>query len=196
MTPEPSMREIASTLTRLHEGKDRSYKDAWRQRGELIGIFCNVARKYDRLEVARNQDDADKVEPRADTAADLSIYSVKYVTWLIEHDPSAADPITSADSELWSAIRGHASVVLALEQLAVEQRVPPSDLTTAFDAIAEPFTKLERVLVDQLKTTATAKTALAWQLAGAALGYLWRLAIDDRAAWDQFVAYVASPETS
>lgn len=193
MMQQPSVAEIASTLARLHEVKDRTYKDAWRRRGELIGIFCNIARKYDRLEVARDEDNPDGVEPRADTAADLCIYSTKYVTWLIEHDPAAARVIAGADSELWSGTRGHAAVARALEQLADEQSVPPVSLSAAFEGVAKPFAALEEVLVDQPKTTAGAKTTLAWQLAGASLCYLWRLANDDESAWKRFTAYVANP---
>lgn len=193
MTQSPSAPEIASTLTRLHEFKDRSYKDAWRLRGELIGIFSNIARKYDRLQVAQDEVDPDEVEPRADTSADLCIYSVKYVTWLIEHDPGAAAAIAGADSELWSGTLGHAAVAPALERLAAYRPVLPASLPAGFHAVAQPFGELEELLVEQHGTTAAAKTALAWQLAGASFGYLWRLALDEHVAWERFTDYVAHP---
>jgi hypothetical protein len=193
VTQPPSPNGIVSELTQLHEFKDRRYKDAWRKRGELIGIFSNIARKYDRLVVARNEDDPDEEEPRADTAADLCVYSVKYITWLIEHDPAAAEAIDAADSELWSGRHGHAAVSAALKQLAAEQTAPPANLSTAFDAVAAPFTTLEQILVDEQEVPLRMKATLAWELAGAALAYLWRLALDDPQAWKRFTSYVANP---
>lgn len=187
LTPD----EIVSALTALHEFKDRKYKDAWRKRGELIGIFANVARKYDRLAVAREEDDPDEAEPRADTAADLCVYSVKYVTWLIEHDPAAAAAIPSADSQAWSGTRGHRAVATALQHLADGSAHIPDSLEAAFETIAAPFTELEQVLVKQQQTSADAKAALAWQLAVGSLGYLRRLAVDEPVAWDKFTTYVA-----
>lgn len=189
----PSPTEMVSELTRLHEFKDRRYKDAWRKRGELIGIFSNIARKYDRLAVARDEDDADEEEPRADTAADLCVYCVKYVSWLIEHDPATAEAIDGADSELWSGTHGHAAASAALKQLAAERTAPPANLSTAFAAVATPFTMLEEILVGEQEVPLKTKARLAWQLAGAALDYLWRLALDEPVAWKRFTAYVANP---
>jgi len=193
MTQHPSPEEIVSELTQLHEFKDRRYKDAWRKRGELIGIFSNIARKYDRLVVTRDEEDPDAEEPRADTAADLCIYSAKYVTWLIEHDPAAAEAIAAAESELWSGIHGHTAVSAALKQLAAEHTAPPANLSTAFDAVAAPFTALEQILVDEQEVPLRTKATLAWELAGAALAYLWRLALDETEAWKRFTTYVANP---
>jgi hypothetical protein len=193
MSAEPSAAEISTELITLHEFKDRKYKDAWRKRGELIGIFSNIARKYDRLVIAQTEDDPDEAEPRADTAADLCVYSIKYVTWLIEHDPTAASAIPAADPEHWSGIHGHNAVASALRQLADETRDPAEDLATAFEAIRAPFDQLERILVDNEPTTERDKAALAWQLAAASLAYLWRLALDEPRAWTRFTDYVADP---
>jgi hypothetical protein len=191
MSEQPSPAEIAFELTRLHETKDTGYKDAWRKRGELLGIFCNVARKYDRLLVARDEADPDKCGARADTAADLCIYSLKYVTWLIERDADAAGAIAAADSERWSSTLGHAAVASALEQLAAEQTAPPLNLDAAFDAVGAPFASLEQILVGQQQTASATRLTLAWELAGAALAYLWRLALDEPEAWQRFTADVA-----
>ena len=96
--------ELNATIELADELKDPKYKDAWRKRGELVGIFCNIARKYDRLVVAQGEADPDKTEARADTAADLCVYAVKYVTWLVEHDPDAAEAIAGAtDSSVWNS---------------------------------------------------------------------------------------------
>lgn len=177
----------------LHEFKDADYKDAWRKRGELIGIFSNIARKYDRLVVARGENKSEKGEAQADTAADLCVYSIKYVTWLIEHDPNAAAAIDGADRDEWSGTRGHSAVTMALQRLADAQRTPPLNLGEAFAAVASPFTSLERILVEQQHTSLREKAALAWDLSGASLAYLWRLALDEPASWERFTAYVANP---
>jgi len=34
----------------LHEKKTRTYGDSWKKHGELLGIFANITRKYDRIE--------------------------------------------------------------------------------------------------------------------------------------------------
>ncbi len=93
----------------------------------------------------------------------------------------------------WSGTRGHDAVAPALTKLADETTVPPADLATAFDAIAAPFTELERILVDNEPTTTRDKAALAWKLAAGSLAYLWRLALDEPRAWTTFTEYVANP---
>lgn len=189
---QPAIKELTDVLVQLHEAKDRSYKDAWRRRGELIGIFCNIARKYDRLVLSGHETDPDGVERRTDTAADLCIYAAKYVTWLIEQDSSAAGFKATASADDWSATHGHRAVALVLAELAAEQMEPPESLAAAFATIEQPFTHLERILVEQREVSATAKAHDAWQLASGSLAYLWRLTLDDNVAWSCFSTYVAS----
>jgi hypothetical protein len=193
MSEQPTPTDLVDELIALHQFKDRKYQDAWRKRGELIGIFSNIARKYDRLVVAQSEGNPDEAEPRADTAADLCVYSIKYITWLIEHDATAAATIAGADANEWSGTRGHRAVATALVQLAAAQTIPPRDLAAAFAAVAEPFATLERILVDQQSASLGEKAALGWNLAAASLAYLWRLALDEPAAWQRFIAYVADP---
>jgi hypothetical protein len=193
MSARTSATEIVTELTALHEFKDSKYQDAWRKRGELIGIFANVARKYDRLEIAQSEFNPDQAEPRADTAADLCVYSIKYITWLIEHDPVAADAIVAADTEHWSGVHGHAAVANALTQLALEQPQPPASLSEAFAMVAGPFHSLEEILVSQKDASNSTKARLAWRLASASLAYLHRLALDEPGAWRKFIDYVAEP---
>lgn len=192
MSSNPTTTGIAAELIQLHAVKDPKYKDAWRKRGELVGIFCNIARKYDRLVVARDEADPDKTEARADTVADLCVYAVKYVSWLIEHDPDAAEAIAGADPVLWSGIHGHSAVAAALEQLAEAHRLEPTSLAEAFEAVSAPFAELERILVNQEDRSAGEKAALAWSLADGALAHLWRLAVDEPRTWERFTAYVAN----
>jgi hypothetical protein len=78
---------IQGLLNRLHKVKDTSYKDAWRKRGEVLGIFCNLARKFDRLIVAIDEESPSAAESLPDTLADLCVYAGKYLTWLAEAQP-------------------------------------------------------------------------------------------------------------
>jgi hypothetical protein len=49
---EPALESVLEVMLSLHEVKDAAHKDSWRRRGELVGIFANIARKYDRLVIA------------------------------------------------------------------------------------------------------------------------------------------------
>jgi hypothetical protein len=190
-----SLADVVATLTHLHRVKDRIYQDAWRRRGELIGIFANIARKYDRLENAQRERDPDSVETRTDTAADLAIYAGKYLSWLIEHHPALAASF-DADPSAWSAARGHDALAAILVDLASAERQrklgPPRDLGVAFAAVAEPFAQLEAHLVDATPLRSADKAELVWALTDSATRYVWRLAQDDRAAWGRFAAEVAT----
>lgn len=83
--------EAVSPLIKLHRAKTVAYRDAWRKRGELMSIFPNIARKFDRLEVAFTEEGYSADEPLHDTAADLCLYTVKYLTWLAEYWPDQFD---------------------------------------------------------------------------------------------------------
>lgn len=191
---EPSFAAVVAALERLHEAKDRIYQDAWRRRGELVGIFANIARKYDRLEIAAGEPDADAVEARADTAADLCIYAVKYLTWLVEQQPAVAAVFAEGDRSLWSAEHGHAAVARVLERIVAEEREralgPPADLADALAVARDPFMRLERILVDGQPASVGEKAELVWRLADGGARYLWRLAADEPAAWAAFTAEV------
>jgi aminoglycoside phosphotransferase (APT) family kinase protein len=78
---------VLELLNRLHQVKDASYKDAWRKRGEVLGIFSNLARKYDRLIIALEEESPSLTESLSDTLADLCVYAGKYLTWLAEMQP-------------------------------------------------------------------------------------------------------------
>ncbi len=91
-TTPPDIRRVLATL---HAKKSAAYGSAWQKRGECLSIFPNVARKYDRLEVAVGAGELDRmaddscsctVEPLLDTVADLVVYAVKYLMFLAETD--------------------------------------------------------------------------------------------------------------
>lgn len=110
--------DLFSLLDRLHRLKDSSYGDAWRKRGEILGIFSNIARKYDRMTGMLDDARPATGEAVTDTLADLCVYAVKYVTWLAEHHPDAFDQVDlRVAADLTSASSG------------------PDAVTAIFDAI-------------------------------------------------------------
>src|SRR3954449_10246576 len=85
---------VVELLIALHSHKTTGYSDAWRKRGELLSIFTNLARKYDRLIVALDEGVRSRDERLPDTVGDLCVYAGKYLTWLAEQHPEAFDAVT------------------------------------------------------------------------------------------------------
>src|SRR5258708_10524186 len=66
------------------------YGDSWKKHGELLGIFANITRKYDRLEAALARNATALVdESILDTIADLAVYCTKYLSYLAERHSAA-----------------------------------------------------------------------------------------------------------
>jgi hypothetical protein len=79
---------VFGLLSQLHHKKTLVYKDSWKKHGELLGVFSNITRKYDRIEtvfVGEIASTAD--ESLLDTVSDLAVYAAKYLTYLAEHYP-------------------------------------------------------------------------------------------------------------
>ena len=167
-------RDILTLLERLHRHKDAAYGDAWRKRGEVIAIFANMARKYDRLVVAFGEQRAAATEPLADTVADLCVYAAKYLTWIADEHPNelqdAALPLpvatTVSDANGPDAVREIFAAVLAAPSAA------PKDATEAWRRVQDCFSALERGLMAQATPgralddipSYVAKASLAWDL--------------------------------
>ena len=168
---------------RLHNVKDLAYRDAWRRRGEVLGIFANIARKFDRLMLAL-ADRSVIVEPATDTLADLVIYAAKYLTWLAEMYPTEFDLASRGvlDAPTASANRGSASVAGVLSVLgSYEARVgisPLGDGVVGMERVCDDFGELELVLMDQAAGRSPVaperKIELAWRLVSSAS---WLLAV-------------------
>jgi hypothetical protein len=172
--------EVCSLMERLHRHKDRSYGDAWRKRGEVLSIFCNIARKQDRLEVAENEFAPSAAEPLADTIADLCVYAGKYLTWLAEREPEAfADESRIDSAAAFAADRGPDALASVLQQLLVrEGKLAPSP-EDARERSNSAFRALETGLVAQAGGAGEPlppeqKVLHAWGLAGA---NAWRLTL-------------------
>lgn len=81
-----SFEKIISLLKILHYKKTLVYKDSWKKHGEVIGIFANISRKFDRIEsIIVDDARATTDETLLDTLADLAVYSAKYLTYLAEN---------------------------------------------------------------------------------------------------------------
>lgn len=81
-----SFEQVVELLKVLHYKKTLVYKDSWKKHGEVIGIFANISRKYDRIEsIVVNKAQITGDETTLDTFADLAVYSAKYLTYLAEH---------------------------------------------------------------------------------------------------------------
>ena len=84
--------QVCKDLDRIHNVKSETYGDSWRKRGELLSVFGNLARKFDRLEqIVKDQEKFSKAindefgEAYEDTVIDLAVYAVLYCTWLKEN---------------------------------------------------------------------------------------------------------------
>jgi thymidylate synthase len=77
-------------IKRLHAAKDAAYGDAWKKRGEIVGVLANIARKVDRLEVFAAKRTLLPGESLLDTVVDLFVYATKYRLFLMEANPQLA----------------------------------------------------------------------------------------------------------
>jgi hypothetical protein len=161
----PSAAEIVARLEALHRVKATAYGNAWRKRGEMLSVFPNLARKYDRLEVASDRGELDALiagrpdetaEPLLDTLADLFNYAVKYVNLLDGLNEGLSAEIVAFDAECRGLIT-HASSAR-----------DPSDLTIR---ITQATADLETLLREKTATPEQKKSALR-QISLAALGLL------------------------
>lgn len=150
------MRTWSEYLVDLHREKDLAYGDAWCRRGEVAGIFPNIARKYDRWIRIHDRSTTvmQGVEPLEDTLADLLIYSVKYLLWLVERYPEVVPPLPTDISQL--------SVEHALTLVSQAAVIDDSA-----DFVTSAFEELESLMASQASEadTAEARMKAAWLLA-------------------------------
>jgi hypothetical protein len=85
------------------------------RRGELISIMANLARKADRIESAMSGANASQDETIIDTAVDLFVYTIKYMTFLADQDPlvAALFPGQSSTSGFSDGVSGFDHVLAA-----------------------------------------------------------------------------------
>ena len=90
-------RDFLEAARTLHAKKDAMYRNAWKKRGEVLGVLANIARKVDRLENVLDGAPGARDESLLDTAVDLLVYSIKYQTFLADHDVSIAKSLFPRD---------------------------------------------------------------------------------------------------
>lgn len=168
------LRDVLELLERLHRHKDAAYGDAWRKRGEVIAIFANIARKYDRLVVGFGEQRAAAGESLADTVADLCVYAVKYLTWIAHEHPVDIDasglPIPPAARISYS--NGLVAVGEVFAAVLAAPAAPPGGTAQIWNRVQVAFGKLERGLMAQATPTSGSddvpsyevKAGLAWTL--------------------------------
>lgn len=141
----PTESDVTDVLDRLHRAKSQAYGDAWRKRGEVLSIFCNIARKFDRLQNMSEEAAGSTTETELDTAADLAVYACKYVTWLAETEPESFDH-SDLDMKLLSATRGDDAVTEALSKFGLRAR-PGAGESAARHTVDENFRAIEATLI-------------------------------------------------
>lgn len=174
-------------LISLHAHKNKGYGDAWRRRGELLSIFTNLARKYDRLVVALDEDTRSDDERLPDTVGDLCVYAGKYLTWLAEQHPDAFDAVSrgasSGDCSDADGPDALARVLLALEFDA------DADADLCWAELKRAFLPLEVGLMAQAECEGAErlgweeKVRLAWGVAASSSALLAALSDEDPDAW-------------
>lgn len=86
---------LIEAIQQLHRRKNIEYGTSWKQRGEVISILANVARKVDRLALRPVEIGNDATAADFDCMVDLFVYLVKYRLFLAEQlgsDGASAEP--------------------------------------------------------------------------------------------------------
>jgi thymidylate synthase len=162
-----TFREVTAVIKALHREKDQAYGNAWKKRGEIIGILSNIARKVDRLEqyVTRRSELAD--ESILDTAVDLLAYSTKYILFLLEAENAGSiDPLPSSAPQPYSDYSVNFDTFLDTMSVADKDGLHAAELETG---IIRTFAKLEKLASD--KASVGVRLESAKELAKYALAY-------------------------
>ncbi|GIE90739.1 hypothetical protein Are01nite_72190 [Actinoplanes regularis] len=172
LDPGSSPRKESSAVTTfraavsdLHRAKDASYGNSWKRRGEQISIMANIARKVDRLNIVATKLEIAVDENTIDTAVDLYVYTLKYLSYLADIDRAAIPDLPAQrPGDTWSdGPKGFENLLTAadLSPLEAIDHEPISTLVTAID---RTFADLERCFSS---TGASAPTERRARLAGA-----------------------------
>jgi hypothetical protein len=179
-------------LSQLHGHKNAGYGNAWRKRGELLSIFTNLARKYDRLVVALDQGKGSSDERILDTAGDLCVYAAKYLTWLAEQHPKEFEAASNVGSEECADDGGSGAVDRVLAAVEVPGGKSVAESWRAVKAAFEP---LDRALVAQAEEGEALlgwerKIEFAWEIAAASAALLIALAAKDAEELEKWQAEI------
>jgi len=128
----------------LHEKKTRSYGDSWKKHGEVLGIFSNITRKYDRLKALLEGKDSVSDESLYDTLGDLLVYSVKYLTWLAEPEHGGLTYLKVPNKD---KVYGNEGLDKALDWF-LEEKIANEGIGSSFGMINSTYNKLSNLLLN------------------------------------------------
>lgn len=136
---------LKEAIMSLHRQKDAAYGNSWKRRGEQISIMANIARKVDRLEVIVGGANPSKDENTVDTAIDLYVYALKYITYLADQDPAIADA-TFGEPRLPSWSDGPAGFDRLIDNFDISAIDRPAVATAseAVRVVLDTFVELEQ----------------------------------------------------
>ncbi|HEY7782734.1 MAG TPA: thymidylate synthase [Ktedonobacterales bacterium] len=191
---------VYAELGVLHDRKSRVYGDSWKKHGELLGVFSNITRKFDRLESMTGGAAPTADESLLDTVADLAVYSTKYLTFLADHDPEAFMNFAAASgpTEPIAAYQRNEGFDAVSRLLARRRQATPglaglADRDACLALIAERYHTLEaRLTGPEAREHTAAKCAAAADMATAGVAYLAIAAAEEPRAYARFAATVAA----
>jgi hypothetical protein len=187
----PTLPVILDGLARLHDHKTVGYGNAWRKRGELLSIFTNLARKYDRLVVALDEGVTSGDEALLDTAADLCVYAAKYLTWLAE---THSDDFNRASSGALAERCSDAAGTAALREVFahVDGIHEGVGIGPSWDRVKDAFEPLEAGLLaqvgvgDAVPLSWQEKASATWSLTAAAARLTLAISHERPQEWSSF----------
>lgn len=180
--------QLLESVQRLHRAKDAAYGNAWKKRGEVIGVLANPARKVDRLDSVIAGAPPTQDESLFDTAVDLLVYSLKYQAFLADLDPSVAQALFADDAVSPPYSDGPLGVECLLGRLTLTSDGRPS-VATAAELAATAFSDLEACfLLATATATPTARLDRARALTEAAAILLGSLMHETPTLYRDFIA--------
>jgi len=144
-----NQQHLKEAIISLHRQKDAAYGNSWKRRGEQISIMSNIARKVDRLEVIAGGANPSQDENALDTAIDLYVYALKYVTYLADQDPATASATFDEPAlPSWSDGPAGFNRLIATCDMSAIDREAKDALADAVRAILSAFASLERCFTE------------------------------------------------
>jgi hypothetical protein len=185
-----NQQRLKETIKSLHRQKDAAYGNSWKRRGEQISIMANIARKVDRLEVIASGASPTQDENTLDTAIDLYVYTLKYITYLADLDPAIATA-TFGEPALPSWSDGPAGFDRLIANFNMSAIDRPSDnaAADAVGTILNTFANLEHCFSHLAASAPPRQRAdLATSLAADALHLIAALRDEDLDAYEKFLS--------
>jgi thymidylate synthase len=164
--PMPGPAALVQAIKDLHARKDAAYGAAWKKRGELTSIVCNVARKVDRIEQYIATSAIPDDEPLFETVVDLFVYLTKYRLFLMESLP---DNTTVRLTDRFKPISDDVRAFDLISDQYVEYQVPSCPVHTMLSEIVKKFEDLN-TLATKERAPIPKRLSSVTDLAGLAFG--------------------------